>query len=51
MNMVWVYATLIKGILYDDDGNRILSVSTPVFKNEIEAEQYLIDNDLRISIR
>ena len=48
--MDWDYATYRDGRLYDDDGYLLLHRDI-VFASLQDAEQYIIDNDLRISIR
>lgn len=48
--MEWPYYTLrADGFLYDEDGCKLNG--TPVFKSVEEAEQWLVDNDVRGNVR
>lgn len=49
--MIWVYANLVNGRLIDIDTNSDCNINFPNFKNYTEANKYVRDNDLRISIK
>ena len=49
--MDWTYFTLRSdGRLIDEDGDLCIA-GNPRFKSESDAEQYLIDNDIRGNVR
>ena len=50
MHFEWPYYTLRAGKLYADGEAQPLAPA-PLFKDSAEAEQWLIDNDIRGSVR
>ena len=48
--MNWYYYRLVNGRLIDDNGYD-MNTNIPSFASEAEAEQYLIDQDIRASVR
>jgi len=47
--MEWSYANFKDGKLFDDEG--YLIGDFPLFGSSIEANKYIVENDLRITIR
>jgi len=50
MIRLWIYATLRKGRLVDEDGYE-LNESWPDFVSIEDAERFLEENDIRASVR
>lgn len=46
--MEWTYLSLVDGYLVDDDGDRYCDV---MFQSAEQADAYLVENDLRATIR
>lgn len=46
--MTWTYVEYKNGQLFTDEGDLFI---VKLFYSESEAEQYLVDNDIRASIR
>jgi len=48
MNYSWIYLTFKNGKLFDENGDLY---AQEVFASELEAEKYLIENNLRATIK
>lgn len=48
--MLWIYLNLVDGRLLDDDGHEI-DHNWPSFDSWSDADQYLVDNDIRATLR